>query len=102
MHALVETSGRQFWVKAGDKVLVDRVSAEPGSELTFDKVLVLRGDDVKVGTPYVEGVTVQARVVEHSLGDKVMTFKYINRRRNRRRRGFRASLTTIEITGISA
>jgi len=102
MYALVETSGRQFWVKAGDRLCVDRVSVEVGTEITFDKILVLRGEDVVIGAPYVEGASVQARVIEHNLGDKVMTFKYIQRKRNRRRRGSRASLTTLEITSIGA
>lgn len=101
MNALVETSGRQYWVKEGDRIRVFRMEAEVGAEVVLGRVLLLRGEQTVIGTPAVEGAAVRARVLSHDLGEKVMTFKYIHRRRNRRRRGFRASLTTLEIVGIT-
>jgi large subunit ribosomal protein L21 len=101
MYAVVETSGRQYKVSVGDTVTVDRVDAEVGASLSFDRILLLGGDSVVVGSPVVPGVTVTATVVEHMLGDKQITRKYRRRQRRRRRVGFRASLTRIQILSIN-
>ena len=100
MFAIVETSGRQFRVEPGATITVDRVDAEVGAEITLDRVLLLSGDDVRLGDPTVAGASVTAKVVGHTRGEKVRTFKYKRRNRTRVRRGFRSSLTTIEITNI--
>jgi large subunit ribosomal protein L21 len=100
MFAIVETSGKQYRVAAGDVITVDRRKEDVGSDITLDRVLMVSGDDLKVGSPIVEGAKVSARVVEHPRGDKVITFKYRPTRRFRRRVGFRHSHTTLEITGI--
>lgn len=101
MYAIVETSGRQFRVEPGKKITVDRMAAEVGSTITLDKVLLVEGDQLTVGTPTVAGASVSARVLAHGQGDKVMTFKYRRRRRSRRTVGFRAKQTTLEILGIN-
>jgi large subunit ribosomal protein L21 len=100
MYAVVETSGHQFKVSVGDTVTVDRLDAEVGVTLSLDRVLLLGGDSVVVGSPVIPGVTVTARIVEHMLGEKTITRKYRRRQRRRRRVGFRASLTRIEILSI--
>ena len=102
MYALVETSGTQIRVQEGDELIVDRVSAEVGSSIELSKVLLLSGDSVQVGTPYVEGAQVQAEVVEHIKGDKVETYKYRRARRYRKSIGFRARLSVIKIQSINA
>ena len=102
MYALVETSGTQFRVEEGDELIVDRVSAEVGSSIELSNVLLLSGDSVKIGTPYVEGAQVQAEVVEHIKGDKVETYKYRRARRYRKSIGFRARLSVIKIQSINA
>lgn len=101
MYAIVETSGRQFRVEPGKKIIVDRMAAEVGSTITLDRVLLVDGDALTVGAPTVPGATVSARVLAHGQGDKVMTFKYRRRRRSRRTVGFRAKQTTLEILGIN-
>ena len=88
MYAIVETSGKQYRV-------------EPGTALTLDKVLLIGGDSVKVGAPTIAGATVSATVVDHFKGDKVITFKYLHRRRFRRKVGFRHTHTTLQINEIS-
>lgn len=102
MYAIVESGGKQYRVTPGAKVVVDRLQAEEGVEMILDQVLLVGGEDLKVGNPTVEGAAVKVRVVSHDKGPKVITFKYRTRKRNRRRVGFRASLTTLEILAIEA
>lgn len=102
MYAVVESGSKQYRVAVGDRLQVDRLGLDVGADLVFDNVLLLSGDEVRVGAPTVAGVSVVAKVVSHDKGDKVRTFKYRRRRRSRVRRGFRASLTTLEITAINA
>ena len=100
MYAVVETSGTQHRVSAGDVLVVDRVNANVGDVVSLDKVLLFGGDEVKFGTPYVEGAKVLAEVVDHRLGDKVETYKYHRRSRYRKTIGFRARLSTLRIQSI--
>jgi large subunit ribosomal protein L21 len=100
MVAVVETSGHQFRVTAGDTIVVDRREEAEGSTVVLDRVLAIFGSNPKIGSPTVAGATVTAKVVGHSQGDKVITFKYRRRLRMRRRVGFRASLTTLEIVSV--
>ena len=103
MFAIVETSGRQFRVEEGATITVDHVDADEGAEITLDKVLLIGGEKgTKVGTPTVDGASVTATVARHFKGDKVITFKYKQRKRARRRVGFRHSHTELTITGIKA
>ena len=102
MFAIIETGGKQYRVAKGDTIVVDQLSAEEGAKITIDRVLLVAGKDVKVGTPVVEGAKVTAKVVDHHKGNKVIAFKYRPRQRYRRKRGFRHSHTTLEITAIKA
>ena len=102
MFAVVETSGKQYRVEAGKTITVDRISQEEGAIITLDRVLLIGGDSLKLGAPTVAGAKVTAKVVAHELGDKVITFKYRRRHRSRRRVGFRASLTHLQIVSIDA
>jgi len=101
MFAIVETSGKQYRVGAGDQITVDRMPADVGATVTLDRVLMVGGENLVVGEPTVPGAKVTAKVVEHGLGDKVITYKYVRTRRFRRRVGFRHSHTTLEIVSIS-
>ena len=100
MYAIIQTSGKQYRVVQGDVIKVDKMDAEVGSTVSFDRVLLVHGDAVKVGTPLVDGAKVTAKVVDHPRGAKVITFKYRPTRRMRRRVGFRHSHTQLEIVGI--
>lgn len=102
MFAIVATSGKQYRVVQGGTVQVDRVNAEVGAEIVLDQVLMIGGDAPKFGSPTVEGAQVTAKVVSHEKGDKVITGKYVHRRRMRRRVGFRHAHTTLEILAIKA
>ncbi len=95
------TGGKQYRVAPGDRILVDRLAADPGSELTLDRVLMLAdGDDVQVGLPAVEGATVLARVIGPTKGPKIDVLRYKSKKRVRVHRGARAYLTAIEILQV--
>jgi large subunit ribosomal protein L21 len=102
MFAIVETSGRQFKIEPGATITVDRMDVEVGSTITLDRVLLISDGKLKVGQPTIDGAKVTAKVLDHPKGDKVIAFRYRRRHRTRRRVGFRASLTTLEILGIEA
>jgi len=101
MYAIVESGNKQYRVAVGDTITVDRLECEDGAELTLDRVLLVGGDEVKVGTPTVDGASVSATVVSNTKGPKVTTFKYKRRHRSRVRKGFRAHHTTLQITAIN-
>jgi len=102
MYAVIETGGKQYRVSAGDKLRVEKLSAEEGAEVSFDKVLFLGKDDGPVvGSPYVAGASVSAKVLEHGKDDKVIVFKYRRKKNYRRFRGHRQQYTAIEIQGIT-
>ncbi|MFT4624592.1 MAG: large subunit ribosomal protein L21 [Myxococcota bacterium] len=100
MFAIVETSGKQYRVAAGETITVDRMEADVGATITLDRVLLVADDATRVGSPLVEGAKVTAKVTDHPRGPKVITFKYRARKRYRRRVGFRHSHTTLEIVSI--
>jgi len=101
MFAIVATSGKQFRVSEGDRILVDRVSADVGQTVRLDSVLLLGGDDKPVvGTPFVSGAAVEATVVSHRAGDKVIVFKFEARKRHRSKNGHRQQLSELRIGAI--
>jgi large subunit ribosomal protein L21 len=103
MFAIVATSGKQFRVTEGDRIIVDRVSANVGQTVRLDSVLMLGGDDKPVvGTPFVQGALVEATVVSHRAGDKVIVFKFEARKRKRRKTGHRQQLSELRIGAIRA
>lgn len=102
MYAIVEASGKQFRMEPGMQIDLDLLSAEEGSTVTLDKVLLIGGDAAQVGAPYVAGARVEVKVLKHFLGEKKLTFKYLHRRRFRRKVGYRAQYTKVEVLAIHA
>ncbi len=103
MHAVIQTGGKQYRVAQGDKLRVERLDAAEGEQVDLSEVLLVSdGDDVKVGTPRVDGASVQARVVEHGRGKKIEIMKFRRRKHHQKRTGHRQNYTELEITGISA
>jgi large subunit ribosomal protein L21 len=101
MFAIVETSGRQFRVTEGDRIVVDRVAARVGETVRLDSVLLVGGQDSPtIGTPFVPGAAVEATVIAHRAGDKVIVFKYRPKKRERRKVGHRRLLSEIRIGAI--
>jgi len=103
MYAIVEIAGQQFKVSKDLKVYVHRLSNEEGSKVTFDKVLLLDDNgSVTLGAPAIEGASVEAKVLQHLKGDKVIVFKKKRRKGYKKRNGHRQYLTQIVIESISA
>ena len=103
MFAIVATSGKQFRVTEGDRIVVDKVSADVGQTVRLDSVLMLGGDQKPlVGTPFVSGAAVEATVVSHRAGDKIIVFKFEARKRKRRKIGHRQQLSELRIGVIHA
>jgi large subunit ribosomal protein L21 len=103
MYAIVEIAGQQFKVAKDQRVYVHRLAQEEGSNVSFDQVYLLDdGKDVTLGAPAITGASVEAKVVKHLKGDKVIVFKKKRRKGYRVKNGHRQSLTEILIKGISA
>jgi large subunit ribosomal protein L21 len=102
MYAVIKTGGKQYRVASGNKIKVEKLGAEVGSEIVLDQVLAVgEGEALKIGAPVVAGATVKAKVLAHGLGDKVTIFKMKRRKNYRKHQGHRQNYTEIEITGIS-
>ena len=101
MYAVIETGGKQYKVQEGDKLRVEKLDAQVGDTVTFDKVLFLGGDDVKVGRPCVEGAKVEAKVLEQNKAKKVVVYKFKAKKNYRNKRGHRQPYTFIEIGTIA-
>jgi large subunit ribosomal protein L21 len=103
MYAVIVTGGKQYRVSEGDTLRVELLSVDEGSEVTFDRILMVgEGEQVKVGRPLVDGASVTARVKAHDRGDKVSIQKFKRRKGYRRLKGPRQHFTEVQITGIKA
>lgn len=102
MYAVIETGGKQYRVSTGDIIRIERLSADAGSSVTFDRVLMVGGDAPKVGSPVVEGSVVTAEVEAHGKADKVTIIKFKRRQKYRRKNGHRQQYTQVRITDITA
>lgn len=103
MYAVIKTGGKQYRVSAGQKLKVEKLTNEVGSEIVLDQVLVVAdGDNVTIGAPLVKGASVKATVVSQGRYDKVMIFKMRRRKHYRKTQGHRQSYTEIQIQQIAA
>ncbi|MCK9436214.1 MAG: 50S ribosomal protein L21 [Synergistaceae bacterium] len=101
MYAIIETGGKQYRVSAGDKLRLEKIHAEEGEQVSFDKVILLGKDDGPlIGTPYIDGAVVTAKILEHGKDDKVIVFKYRRKKNYRKFRGHRQQYTLFEFDGI--
>lgn len=102
MYAIIETGGKQYHVEQGDTIVVEKLAADAGSEVTLDRVLMLGGESFQVGTPYLAGASVLAEVAEQGRGPKVIVFKRRRRKDSKTKRGHRQDCTTLRIKSINA
>ena len=103
MYAVVVTGGKQYRVSQGDKLRVEKLDVAEGDSVDLDQVLmVVDGDDIKIGAPVLEGGKVTAEVKAHGRDDKVEIIKFRRRKQHMKRQGHRQAYTELEITGISA
>ena len=96
--AIIQTGGKQYKISEGQKVKIEKLNAQAGDSFNFDKVLLVAdGDSVKIGAPYVEGASVEAKVLKQGRDKKKIIFKYHSKTRHRRKKGHRQSYTEVEI-----
>lgn len=103
MYAVIETGGKQYRVEAGQTLVVEKLTGEPGDAIEFDRVLLLSSDEaVAVGRPVIEGAKVTGQIVEQTKGEKLVVYKFKRRKDYRRRNGHRQQLTAVKINDVVA
>ena len=103
MYAVLETGGKQYRVKSGDKLVVERLDVKAGQPVTFERVLMVNNDgDLQIGTPTVDSATVVADVLEHKRGPKILTYKMRRRKGYRKTIGHRQEQTVVQVKEINA
>ncbi len=101
MYAVIETGGKQYKVSEGDVITVEKLNAEAGENVEFDKVLAIgEGKDISIGTPYVDAV-VTGKILEHGKGKKLVIYKYKAKKDYRKKQGHRQPYTSVEIVTVS-
>ena len=101
MYAIIESCGKQYKVSEGDVVFFEKLDAEEGKKVTFDKVVLVSDEGkVQVGNPYVKSMKVEGKVVSHGKGKKIIVFKMKAKKNYRRKQGHRQPYTKVEITTI--
>ena len=102
MYAIIATGGKQYKVAEGDIITIEKLGVEAGENVTFDQVLVVGGDDLKVGDPTVNGASVEASVVKEGRGKKVIVYKYKRKTGYHKKNGHRQAFTQVKIEKINA
>ncbi len=102
MYAIIETGGKQVKVAVGETIYVEKLNAEAGETVTFDKVVLVSKDSLTVGQPYVKGATVTAKVEKQGRGKKIIVFKYRAKKNYRKKQGHRQSYTKLVVESIKA
>lgn len=102
MYAIIKTGGKQLKVEEGQAIYIEKLNAEAGDNVTFDEVLLVGGDETKVGAPLVEGATVEGTVEKQGRNKKVVTYKYKRRKDSHRKQGHRQPYTKVVINSINA
>lgn len=102
-YAIIEIQGKQFKVKPGDEIKVDKLEVEEGTKLPLDKILLtVDGEKISIGTPYLSGTNLEAEVLSHSKDAKIRVAKYRSKSRYRRVKGHRQAISIIKILAASA
>jgi large subunit ribosomal protein L21 len=101
MYAIIQTGGKQVRVEAGQAIYIEKLDIEAGETVTFEDVLMIGGDSLKLGAPLVEGATVTAKVEKHGRGEKVVVYKFKAKKNYRRKQGHRQPYTKVVIDQIN-
>jgi len=102
VYAIIETGGKQLKVEEGSAIYVEKLDATEGDTFTFDKVLFVGGENVKVGSPFVEGATVTAKVEKQGRAKKIVVFKYKSKKNYHKKQGHRQPYTKVVVEKINA
>ena len=101
MYAIIATGGKQYRVSEGDTIYIEKLDKEVGDIVSFP-VMMISGESISVGSPFIEGAAVTGKVVRHGKGEKIMILKYKSKKNYRRKAGHRQPFTQVEITGVNA
>lgn len=101
MYAIIATGGKQYRVSEGDTIYIEKLDNKAGDIVSFP-VMMLSGETIEVGSPYIEGATVTGKIVRHGKGEKITILKYKSKKNYRRKAGHRQPFTQVEITGVNA
>jgi len=102
VYAIIETGGKQLKVEEGQAIYIEKLDVTEGETFTFDKVLFVRGENVKVGSPFVEGATVTAKVEKQGRAKKIVVFKYKSKKNYHKKQGHRQPYTKVVVEKINA
>ncbi|MCI8716724.1 MAG: 50S ribosomal protein L21 [Lachnospiraceae bacterium] len=102
MYAVIATGGKQYKVSEGDVIRVEKLGVEAGETYTFNQVLLVSGDEMKIGAPFVENATVEADVIDNIKSKKVIVYKFKRKTGYHKKKGHRQQLTAVKITKINA
>ena len=102
MYAIIVTGGKQYKVEEGQAIFDEKLDAKQGDKVTFDKVILVSGDDTKIGTPFVDGAAVEGTVEKQGKEKKVVTFKYKPKKHTHTKQGHRQPYTKVTIDKINA
>ena len=102
MYAIIVTGGKQYKVEEGKAIFVEKLDAKQGDKVTFDKVILVSGDDTKIGTPFVDGAAVEGTVEKQGKEKKVVTFKYKPKKHTHTKQGHRQPYTKVTINKFNA
>jgi len=103
MYAVLATGGKQYKVEQGDILRIEKIPGDVGASVSFDKVLMFSdGENIRVGTPLLDGISVSGHIVEQDKAKKILVFKYKRRKNYRRKQGHRQPFTAVKIDSITA
>lgn len=102
MYAIIQTGGKQLKVEEGQEIYVEKLDGQAGDTVTFDQVLLLGGDSTKVGEPFVDGASVEAKIEKQGRGKKIITYRYLRRKDSHRKVGHRQPYTKLTVQSIKA
>jgi len=103
MYAIIETGGKQYKVKEGDTIQVEKLLVNPGTAYTFDRVIsIITPENSTFGTPYIKGAKVSAQVLGNGKGKKIIVYKYKSKKNYHRKKGHRQPFTMLKIDSITA
>lgn len=102
MNAVIKTGGKQYSVKEGDIIFVEKLGLEKDAEVDFDVLMISDGENSRIGTPIVDGASVKAKVLGDVKGEKIVIFKYKSKKTYRKTQGHRQPYTKLEIVSINA
>jgi len=102
MYAIIKTGGKQIQVETGQEIYIEKLNVNTGETVTFDEVVMIGGEEIKVGSPLVEGANVIGEVERHGRGAKIVVFKYKPKKGYKRKQGHRQPYTKVVIKEINA